>query len=119
MARRKSPLQIKCAPLPDDWLKTRRKLTEILKPETSRAVRRVQLAKSGCKWTCVRPFKIARFEHRRHKGEFALLHPSTKQKGKWQFTWFDDQGPAGDRIGDCNKIMAAIRPSEYKLVDWE
>lgn len=75
-----------------------------------------------CTYRCIRPFKAARFQPQGKPGEFAILHPSTKVKGKWQLSLFDKDGPWGDRIRDtCTEAaqeMAGIH-KEWYATDWE
>jgi hypothetical protein len=33
-------------------------------------------------------------------GKWACVTPSAKQPGRWQWTWFNDEGPAGDTCRD-------------------
>ncbi|KKN37645.1 hypothetical protein LCGC14_0761260 [marine sediment metagenome] len=75
-----------------------------------------------CKWKCVRPFKVAQFEATKNPGNFAILHPSTKAKGKWQLSLFDKDGPWGDRIRDtCSEAATELQEvyRQWRVVEWE
>lgn len=49
-----------------------------------------------CRWKCPTGGGVVQFRHRKRKDLYAILHPSTKRKGRWQLTSFDDDGPIGD-----------------------
>ena len=60
-----------------------------------------------CKWKC--PSKVGmtvQFRARWRKDWYAILHPSTKERGKMQLTTFDDDGPIGDVIrSTCEEAL--------------
>lgn len=49
-----------------------------------------------CRWTCPKGGTTGMFRARYRKDWFVIIHPSTKTKGMWQATHFDDDGPIGD-----------------------
>lgn len=50
-----------------------------------------------CKWECDgTDLRVAQFRSRSDPRWYAILHPSTKEPGKWQLTSFDEKGPWGD-----------------------
>lgn len=57
-----------------------------------------------CRWTCPRGGGTVQFRYKRRADWFAILHPSTKQKGKWQVSTFDKDGPIGDVIRDSCEV---------------
>lgn len=57
-----------------------------------------------CRWTCPRGGATVQFRSRHRPEWFAILHPSTKQRGKWQVSSFDDRGAIGDVIRDSCEI---------------
>jgi hypothetical protein len=60
-----------------------------------------------CRWTCPRGGATVMFRAKWQKDLYAILHPSTKQRGKWQVTRFDDRGPIGDVIrSTCEQALA-------------
>lgn len=76
-----------------------------------------------CRWVCRGPVRGAEFVERPSKrgpGRFrAVLHPSTKQVGRWQVSLFDEDGAFGDSVRDtCTEALDArdITPSRWKLV---
>lgn len=73
-----------------------------------------------CRWACRGPVKAARFVSRRGPHFTAVLHPSTKERGRWQVSIFDEMGAVGDTIRtDCREALAArdITPGRWKLVE--
>lgn len=71
-----------------------------------------------CQWKARRKFKVARFTNRWRKGEFAIVHPSTKVKGKCQVSLFDSEGAYGDRPRDnCGAALAEMNHREWKLAE--
>jgi hypothetical protein len=82
MAKRRSPFKLVCEP---SFLEPGEKL---------------------CRWTCPDGGETAQFRARWRKDLYAILHPSTKQRGKWQLTTFDKHGPIGDVIrSTCEKAL--------------
>lgn len=60
-----------------------------------------------CKWTCPRGGGTVQFRNRKRPEWFAVLHPSTKQKGKWQLSTFDERGAIGDVIrSSCEEALS-------------
>lgn len=52
-----------------------------------------------CKWVCNGDdLKVAQFRSTSRPDWFAVVHPSTKERGKWQVSDFDDRGAIGDVI---------------------
>jgi hypothetical protein len=69
-----------------------------------------------CKWRCRAPVRAARFIERRRPDHYAIVHPSTKEPGRWQVSFFDADGPWGDTARDtCSEAVAYLRPWEYRL----
>lgn len=62
------------------------------------------------RWRCKPGLRAARFRSTHRPDMFAVLHPSTKQAGHWQVSYFDEAGA----IGDCARPTAdqAVRDSE-------
>jgi len=75
-----------------------------------------------CHWKCVRPFQVARLEAVKDPTNYAVLHPSTKEKGKWQLSLFDKDGPWGDRVRKtCSEAAEELRYvfPKWRVTDWE
>lgn len=68
-----------------------------------------------CHWRCEAPFKAAKFVSNYYGDEYAILHPSTKKPGKWQLSFFDELGAAGDREGTCESVLKDLSRREWKL----
>lgn len=59
-----------------------------------------------CKWTCPTGGATVQFRSRDRPEWFAILHRSTKQRGKWQVTHFDDRGAIGDVVrSTCEQAL--------------
>lgn len=109
MPTRKSPLHVVCTPHPMAAydLKKGRKPPKPL-----------------CSWVCRGPLRAAEFVSRSRPGRpagfwRAILHPSTKQPGRWQVSLFDSEGAWGDSVRDsCTEALDArdIHSSAWKLV---
>lgn len=75
-----------------------------------------------CKWAC-RPGANVRGAEFVGRGKYnqgwtAVLHPSTKERGRWQVSLFDKDGAFGDSIRDtCDEALDArdIYPGQWKL----
>jgi hypothetical protein len=87
---RKSPLRVKCRPL--------------------------AFGLKGCEWNLVGPLHAAEFSSRRRRDEFAIVHPSTKNPGMWQVSFFDQDGASRDsqhtRVEDALK---QVSPKHWRL----
>lgn len=60
-----------------------------------------------CRWTCPRGGATVQFRYRKRPDWFAVLHPSTKERGKWQVSTFDKDGAIGDVIrADCETALS-------------
>lgn len=82
-------------------------------------IKRHQLKRFGCEWSCARPFRVARFRNLKRPDQYAIVHPATKRAGWWQASLFDADGPYGDRLRDsCDKAVAALSPREWAIVEW-
>jgi hypothetical protein len=76
------------------------------------------LGEKWCKFTCRGKVKVARFEAT-DSDEYAILHPSTKKRGKWQLSWFDADGPYGDsERSTCSEAVKEMSTHRWKLTDW-
>jgi len=107
--RLKSPLVVTCTPNPLVAFDRARGVT----PKGPRQF---------CKWVCRTGARIraAEFVGRRdwNRGWTAVLHPSTKEPGRWQLSLFDKDGAFGDSIRDtCAAALDArdIIPDHWKL----
>lgn len=111
MSARRSPLRVTCKPWP-------------FKPQPGE-----KRHKPICKWVC-RPGAVirgaefaSRAAHGRPAGYWrAVLHPSTKEPGRWQVSLFDPEGAWGDSVrSTCNAALDAreIEPGSWKLVAFE
>lgn len=103
---KKSPLKVACKPWP-------------FKPRPGE-----RKHKPLCKWVCRSgvPVRAASFISRRGQHWTAVLHPSTKERGRWQVSIFDEMGAIGDSIRNtCTEALSArdIMPESWKLVDVE
>ena len=59
-----------------------------------------------CTGRCTRPIRAAQF---RRGDEYVILHPSTKYRGNWQVSWFDNRGPIYDQeVTSCDAGLKAI-----------
>lgn len=46
----------------------------------------------------------------------AVVAPSTKTRGLWQTSYFDEHGPSGDtQRGSCSEALQNLVPKEWKL----
>lgn len=75
-----------------------------------------------CRWVCTRPFKVASFRAAKDPRQTAILHPSTKEPGKWQLSLFDEQGPWGDRVrSTCSEAADELRwvMPKWDVTGWE
>jgi hypothetical protein len=89
LARRKSPLRVVC--------------------------RTLAFGMKRCDWTVVGAFRGAEFVSRKHH-ETAIVHPSTKQPGKWQVSFFDDMGPVRDsQHSAVEDALKQVSPKSWKL----
>lgn len=74
----------------------------------------------SCKWRQRRPFKIAKFVNRRDPEQFAVVHPSTKIKGRCQVSFFDAQGPYRDiQSRSCASALKELSHTQWKLSSWK
>jgi len=75
-----------------------------------------------CKYVCTRKPKVAQLAPMDSKHEeFAILHPSTKERGKWQISLFDKHGPWGDRVRDtCSEAVQELAEiyQRWRVTDW-
>jgi hypothetical protein len=106
--RPKSPIRVACRPHPFTTYHAKRGLP----PPTPRQV---------CKWVCRDGAEIraAEFIGRgTYRGWTAILHPSTKERGRWQVSLFAKDGAFGDSIRDtCTEALDAreVTPRSWKL----
>lgn len=72
-----------------------------------------------CNWKVAGAFRGAEFTSRRRAGEFAIVHPSTKQAGKWQVSFFDADGPSRDsQHSTVEDALAQVSPKLWRLRDF-
>ena len=70
----------------------------------------------ACEWKIVGEFRGAEFASRSRPGEVAIVHPSTKAAGKWQVSFFDDQGPSRDsQHSSAEDALKQVFPKKWKL----
>lgn len=70
----------------------------------------------SCEWKVVGPFRGAQFASRRRPGEFAIVHLSPKSAGKWQVSFFDDDGPSRDsQHSSVADALMQVSPKLWKL----
>ena len=70
----------------------------------------------ACEWKVVGEFRGAEFVSRSRPGDFAIVHPSTKTSGKWQVSFFDDQGPSRDsQHSSVEDALKHVFPKKWKL----
>ena len=68
-----------------------------------------------CDWKVVGAFRGAEFMSRTHH-ESAIVHPSTKQPGKWQVSFFDDMGAVRDsQHSAVEDALQQVAPKRWKL----
>lgn len=75
-----------------------------------------------CTYKCTRPFRAAKLRARKKPDDFAIVHMSPKEVGRWQLSLFDAEGPWGDRIRDtCTEAVDELRHvyRDWDVVDWE
>ncbi|HSX23320.1 MAG TPA: hypothetical protein VLE97_11155 [Gaiellaceae bacterium] len=107
-----------------------RKTARQLDSEISQALRRHATKKSplrvacrtlafgikSCEWKVVGDFRGAEFLSRTRADESAIVHPSTKTAGKWQVSFFDEQGPSRDsQHSDVADALRQVSPKKWKL----
>jgi hypothetical protein len=68
-------------------------------PDPAEAARLLKDAISY-RWKADERIKMALFRHRQRPEWYAILHPSTKEPGRWQLSTFDEDGSWGDVIRD-------------------
>lgn len=84
--------------------------------EMSPRARKLFEGEKICKFRMARKFKAARFENKKDKSEFAIVHPSTKKKGYCQISFFDAEGPWSDRQHKtCAAAVADLSPRQWRL----
>lgn len=89
LERRKSPLRVVC--------------------------RTLAFGMKHCDWTVVGAFRGAEFTSRKYH-ESAIVHPSTKQSGMWQVSFFDDMGPVRDsQHSAVEDALKQVSPKSWKL----
>lgn len=89
LARRKSPLRVVC--------------------------RTLAFGIRSCDWKVVGSFRGAEFVSRTH-AESAIVHPSTKQIGKWQVSYFDELGAVRDsQHSAVEDALKQVAPKRWKL----
>ena len=72
----------------------------------------------ACDWTAVREFKAAEFSARKGAGS-AIVHHSSKQAGKWQVSFFDEQGPSRDsQHSSLTDALREVPPKRWRLRDF-
>lgn len=69
------------------------------------------------KFRCGVGLKSARFASKDGTAVYRVLHKSTKYKGKWQLSSFDDQGAIMDMGGTCDELLDETRPKSWRLVE--
>lgn len=70
----------------------------------------------SCVWTAVGDFHGAEFRSRKRKGEFAIVHPSPKTVGKWQVSFFDEDGPVRDsQHSEVSDALRQVPPKHWRL----
>lgn len=80
------------------------------------ACRTLAFGIKSCDWKVVGDLHGAEFASRTRPGEFAIVHPSTKSAGKWQVSFFDDQGPSRDsQHSDVLDALRQVSPKKWKL----
>lgn len=90
---RKSPLKVKCKPL--------------------------LFGRKSCTWTPVGEFRGAQFSNRRQRDRYAIVHPSTKNVGKWQVSYFDEVGPISDtQHANAEDALKQVPASLWRLRDF-
>lgn len=68
-------------------------------------------------WTCdaVR-LGAAEFASRERPGETVIVHPSTKSKGKWQTSYFENGVPTHDlQSSSCHEALSHVPPTKWRL----
>ncbi len=86
---KKSPIRVRCKPL--------------------------LLGIKRCRWEREGLLRAAEFTNRRNQTT-AIVHPSTKTKGFWQVSFWDDQGPISDvQRRSCNDALAELPPKLWRL----
>ena len=69
-------------------------------------------------WVCDARLESAEFHERQSPGRTVVVHRSTKAPGKWQTSYFDDQGAISDRQSpSCREALADLPPSRWRLRD--
>ena len=60
-------------------------------------------------WRCDGKIQAARFVATHNPSMYAILHPSTKSRGKWQVSYFDELGAVSDTIfSSCDKAVKEL-----------
>lgn len=70
----------------------------------------------SCEWKIVGDFHGAEFLSRTRANDSAIVHPSTKTAGKWQVSFFDEEGPSRDsQHSDVTDALRQVSPKKWKL----
>lgn len=119
----RSPIKLEC-----EWIIPKAEAMAIIR-ETGPALPRGKRARGTieavarqefqvCRWRCRGPVRAAKFISRRDPEEYAVVHPATKARGRWQITYFDAAGPYSDTSRPtCTEAMAELRPWQWRLRD--
>lgn len=80
------------------------------------ACRTLAFGIKNCEWKIAGDFHGAEFLSRTRIGESAIVHPSTKTAGKWQVSFFDEEGPSRDsQHSDVTDALRQVSPKKWKL----
>jgi hypothetical protein len=67
-------------------------------------------------WACDARFRAAEFQDRYDPRKTAIVHGSTKKKGFWQTSFFDERGPAMDiQSKTCAEAMRELPYHTWRL----
>ena len=70
----------------------------------------------SCNWKVVGDLRAAEFSSRTRSDETAIVHPSTKALGKWQVSFFDEQGAVRDsQHPSAEDALRQVPPKRWKL----
>lgn len=68
------------------------------------------------RWVCDARLQAAEFQHRKQPERTVIVHRSTKHKGLWQTSRFDERGAQSDsQNSSCTEALRELSPKDWRL----